>query len=138
MNSQKEGKMKILVGYDGSKVADDVIKLAHLHAKAFKADVYIVTSMEQDPALKKEDIDKAESKLEKLRTSFRADDIPCEAQTSVSYQSPGEDLVNYAKDNSIDQVIIGIRRRSKVGKLVFGSTAQYVILEAPCPVLTVK
>ena len=130
--------MKILVGYDGSKVADDVIKLAHLHAKAFKADVYIVTSLEQDPSLKKEDIDKAESKLEKLRTSFRADDIPCEAQTSVSYQSPGEDLVNYAKDNSIDQVIIGIRRRSKVGKLVFGSTAQYVILEAPCPVLAVK
>ena len=130
--------MKILVGYDGSKVADDVIKLAHLHAKAFKADVYIVTSLEQDPALKKADIDKAESKLEKLRTSFRANDIPCEAQTSVSYQSPGEDLVNYAKDNSIDQIIIGIRRRSKVGKLVFGSTAQYVILEAPCPVLTVK
>jgi len=130
--------MKILVGYDGSKVADDVIKLANLHAKAFKADVYIVRSMEQDPALKKEDIDRAESKLEKLRTSFRADDIPCEAQTSVSYQSPGEDLVNYAKDNSIDQIIIGIRRRSKVGKLVFGSTAQYVILEAPCPVLTVK
>ncbi len=130
--------MKILVGYDGSKVADDVIKLAHKHAKAFKADVYIVTSLEQDPGLKKEGIDKAESKLEKLRTSFRADDIPCEAQTSVSYQSPGEDLVNYAKNNSIDQIIIGIRRRSKVGKLVFGSTAQYVILEAPCPVLTVK
>ena len=130
--------MKILVGYDGSKVADDVIKLAHEHAKAFKADVYIVTSLEQDPALKKEDIDKAESKLEKLKTPFRADDISCETQTSVSYQSPGEDLVNYAKSNNIDEIIIGIRRRSKVGKLVFGSTAQYVILEAPCPVLTVK
>ena len=130
--------MKILVGYDGSKVADDVIKLAHEHAKAFKAEVYIVTSLEQDPSLKKEDIDKAESKLEKLKTPFRADDIPCETQTSVSYQSPGEDLVNYAKSNNIDEIIIGIRRRSKVGKLVFGSTAQYVILEAPCPVLTVK
>ena len=120
--------MKILVGYDGSKVSDDVIKLAHEHAKAFKADVYIVTSLEQDPALKKEDIDKAESKLEKLKTPFRADNISCETQTSVSYQSPGEDLVNYAKDNNIDEIIIGIRRRSKVGKLVFGSTAQYVDL----------
>jgi nucleotide-binding universal stress UspA family protein len=39
MNSLREDKMKILVGYDGSKVADDVIKLAHDHAKAFKADV---------------------------------------------------------------------------------------------------
>jgi nucleotide-binding universal stress UspA family protein len=130
--------MKILVGYDGSKVADDVIKLAHKHAKAFKADVYIVTSLEQDPALKKENIGKAESKLEKLQTPFKVDDIRCETQTSVSYQSPGEDLVNYARDNNIDEIIIGIRRRSKVGKLVFGSTAQYVILEAPCPVLAVK
>ena len=130
--------MNILVGYDGSKVADDVIKLAHKHAKAFKADIYIVTSLEQGPGLKKEDIDKAESKLEKLRTPFKVDDIPCETQTSVSFQSPGEDLVNYAKDNNIDEIIIGVRRRSKVGKLVFGSTAQYVILEASCPVVTVK
>ena len=130
--------MKILVGYDGSKVADDVIKLAHKHAQAFKADINIVTSLEQGPALKKEDIDKAESKLEKLRTPFKVDDISCETQVSVSYQSPGEDLVNYSKDNNIDEIIIGVKRRSKVGKLVFGSTAQYVILEAPCPVLTVK
>jgi len=130
--------MKILVGYDGSKVADDVIKLAHKHAKAFKADIYIVTSLEQGPGLKKEDIDKAESKLEKLRTPFKVDDIPCETQASVSYQSPGEDLVNYTKDKDIDEIIIGVRRRSKVGKLVFGSTAQYVILEAPCPVVAVK
>jgi nucleotide-binding universal stress UspA family protein len=76
--------------------------------------------------------------LEKLQTPFKVDDIRCETQTSVSYQSPGEDLVNYARDNNIDEIIIGIRRRSKVGKLVFGSTAQYVILEAPCPVLAVK
>jgi nucleotide-binding universal stress UspA family protein len=130
--------MKILVGYDDSKVAKDAVKLAHKHAKAFKADIYIVTSLAQGPALKKEDIDKAESKLEKLRTPFKVDDIPCETQVSVSYQSPGEDLVNYAKDNNIDEIIIGVRRRSKVGKLVFGSTAQYVILEAPCEVVAVK
>jgi len=130
--------MKILVGYDGSKVADDAIKLAHKHAKAFKADIYIVTSLEQGPGLKKEDIDKAESKLEKLKTPFKRDDIPCETQASVSYQSPGEDLVNYTKDKDIDEIIIGVRRRSKVGKFVFGSTAQYVILEAPCPVVAVK
>jgi len=53
-------------------------------------------------------------------------------------ESTGEDLVNHAKDKDIDEIIIGVRRRSKVGKLVFGSTAQYVILEAPCPVVAVK
>ena len=130
--------MKILVGYDDSKVTGDVLKLAHKHALAFKADVYIVTSLEQSATLKKEAIDKAESRLENLRKPFKADDIACETHTSVSYESPGEDLVRFAKDNDIDEIIIGVKRRSKVGKLVFGSNAQYVILEAPCPVLTVK
>jgi len=130
--------MKILVGYEESRVADAALKLAHKHASAYGADLFIVTSLEQSPTLKKEDIDRAENNLEKIRKPFVADDIPCEVRATVSYQTAGEDLVNFAKDNDIDEIIIGVRRRSKVGKLVFGSTAQYVILEAPCPVTSVK
>jgi len=130
--------MKILVGYDGSRVSENVLDFAHKHAKAFKADICIMTSMEQGPELKKEDIDKAESRLEKIKTLFKADDIPCESHASVSFQSPGENLVEFAKNNDIDEIIIGVRKKSKVGKLMFGSTAQYVILEAPCPVVAVK
>jgi nucleotide-binding universal stress UspA family protein len=51
---------------------------------------------------------------------------------------PGEDLVQFAEENAIDLIIIGIQKRSKMGKLLFGSNAQYVILNAACPVLTVK
>jgi len=130
--------MKILVGYDGSKVAEDALKIAQKHANAFKADIFIVTSLDQSHTLQKEDIDKAEGKLEYLRTSFNTDDISCETHASVNYLSPGEDLVQCAKDNAIDEIIIGVRRRSKVGKLILGSTAQYVILNAPCLVVTVK
>ena len=130
--------MKILVGYEESRVADAALKLALKHARAFGAEIFIITSLEQSPTLKIEDIDKAESRLEKIRKPFTADDIPCEARATVSYQSPGEDLVNFAKDHDVDEIIIGVRRRSKVGKLVFGSTAQYVILQADCPVVAVK
>jgi len=130
--------MKILVGYDGSAVSESALDLAKKHAKAFHADVYIMTSLKQGPELKKEDIDRAESKLEKVKMPFKADDIPCEPQVTVSVHSSGEDLVEFAERYNIDQIIIGVRRRSKVGKLVFGSTAQYVIIKAHCPVLAVK
>ena len=130
--------MKILVGYDGSKAAEDALKLAKTHAVAFKAKIIIATALEQGPNLQKEDIDKAESALEYLRTPFNIDDIPCETIASVSFLSHGEDLVQLAIDNRVDEIIIGVRKRSKVGKLLLGSTAQYIILNAPCPVLSVK
>ena len=94
--------MKILVGYDGSRVSEDVVDLAQKHAKAFKADVSIMTSKVQGPELKKEDIDKAESKLENLMVQFTSKNISCEVHVSVSYLSPGEDLIHYAKNNDID------------------------------------
>ncbi|MEE8415892.1 MAG: universal stress protein [Desulfobacterales bacterium] len=52
--------------------------------------------------------------------------------------SPGEDLVEFAEENEVEEIVIGIRKKSKVGKLVFGSTAQFIILTAGCPVVTVK
>jgi nucleotide-binding universal stress UspA family protein len=130
--------MNILVGYDGSKVAADALELAKKHAKAFDAKVFIVTSMIGGPEVLREDFEKAEKDLNFAKTDFKKEEIPCEARLSVRGLEPGEDLVQFAEENKIDQIIVGIRRRSKVQKLVFGSNAQYVILEAPCPVLSVK
>ncbi len=130
--------MKFLVGYDGSNEAEQALKEAQKHANAFNAEIYIVTSLEQSSTLQKADIERAEGELEYLRTPFNIDDIACETFVSVSYLSPGENLVQFAQENKIDKIFIGVKKRSKVGKLVFGSTAQYVILNAPCPVVVVK
>ncbi|PWN03648.1 universal stress protein [Nocardioides silvaticus] len=49
-----------------------------------------------------------------------------------------DQLVEVAADVAADLIVIGLRRRSPVGKLILGSNAQRVLLDAPCPVLTVK
>jgi nucleotide-binding universal stress UspA family protein len=94
--------------------------------------------MQQGPTLEKIDIEKAEGELEYLRTPFNVDGIPCETEVLVNYLDSGQNLVQFAKENQIDVIFVGVQKKSKVGKLVFGSTAQYVILEAHCPVMTVK
>ena len=129
--------MKILVGYDRSNVAKEALELAKKHAKVFDSKVFILTSLAQSNELQIEDIQRAEHEMEYMITSLKKDDISCETQAIVSLLSPGEDLVQFAKENEIDEIIIGVRRRSKVGKLIFGSTAQFVILNAPCPVVSV-
>ena len=65
-------------------------------------------------------------------------DIPYETHLVISGRKFGEDLVQFAEQNKTDEIVIGIRRKSKAGKLLFGSTAQYVILNAPCPVVSIK
>lgn len=130
--------MKILVGYESSDVAREAVKIAITHARAFDAKVFVVTSLKGGPEVPRVDFETAESELTKIRRAINAADVSCESKLSVRGLEPGEDLVQFAEENEIDEIIVGVKKRSKVGKLLFGSTAQYVILEAPCPVVTVK
>ncbi|MGD8963050.1 MAG: universal stress protein [Desulfobacterales bacterium] len=130
--------MKIMVGYDQSNVAKEALKLAKKHARAFDAKVYVVRSLAQSREMNRDDIQKAEQELETIKRSFRDDGIECKTEAIVSSISAGEDLVQFVKDREIDELIVGVKRRSKVGKLIFGSNAQYIILMAPCPVVAVK
>ena len=128
----------ILVGLDDSKVTQEVVKLAAKHARAFEATIVLVTSLKGGPDVPRDDFVRAEKVLSKAETFFQEEDIACEAHMSVRGLEPGEDIVKFAEEKNAEQVIIGVKRRSKVGKLLFGSNAQYIILNAPCPVLTIR
>jgi len=66
------------------------------------------------------------------------DNVRYNVQLMVTSLEPGEKLVKFAEEEEIDLIFIGIIKKSKVGKFLFGSTAQYVILHSPCPVVTVQ
>jgi nucleotide-binding universal stress UspA family protein len=127
-----------MVGFDGSKVSEAALELAAEHARAFGAQIFLVRSMVGGPDVPKRDFENYQRELEYHKNEFKKKDIDCETLLSVRDLEPGEDLTHLAEEHQVDTIIMGVRRRSKVGKLVFGSTAQYVILNAPCPVVTVK
>jgi nucleotide-binding universal stress UspA family protein len=56
----------------------------------------------------------------------------------VREKSPGEDLVKFAEENDIDEMVVGFKRRSAIGEIVFGSNYRYMIGHAPCPIVTVN
>ena len=128
----------IIVGIDDSKVTQAVFKLAAKYARAFNATIVLVTSMKGGPDVPRQEFVLAEKVLSKAEVFFQEADIACEAHMSVRGLEPGEDIVRFAEEKKAQQIIIGVKRRSKVGKLLFGSNAQYVILNAPCPVLTIR
>ncbi len=130
--------MKILVGFDGSAASKAALELAAAHASAFDAQLLLVQSMVGGPEVPKRDFENAERALEYQKSQLKDKNLACESLLSIRGLEPGEDLVRIAKEQDVGEIIVGVKRRSKVGKLVFGSTAQYVILNAPCPVATVK
>ena len=131
--------MNILVGYDGSNVSMSAVKLALKHGEINQTEIDVVRIKAQSPTLLYEEIQKAEREFEdEIGNLLKDTTSKYHTHLIVTTQSAGEALVEFAKKNQSLEIIIGVRRRSKVGKMVFGSTAQYVILSATCPVVTIK
>jgi len=129
--------MKILIAYDKNVSTAKVMDEAFKRAKKMGAYVYLVRNCSYDT--KRADIKQMETQLEELgQEVFEKNGIEYETHVLIRGLEPGKDIVTYAREKKVDEIIIGIKNKSKVGKLVFGSTAQYIILEAHCPVLSVK
>ena len=130
--------MKIVVGYDGSDAAKEALLVAKKHAKAFDGKVYILTSLVGGMGESSEDMEQAKRNLDDARKSLEKDGVPVEQHLLVRGLDPGDDIVLFAEDNQVDEIIIGVVKKSKVQKFLFGSNAQYVLLHAPCMVIAVK
>ncbi|TIC85065.1 universal stress protein [Nocardioides sp. GY 10113] len=73
-----------------------------------------------------------------LAAKLTADGVDHEMRQPALAQSPAEEILAAAADVSADLIVIGLRRRSPVGKLFLGSASQQVLLDANCPVVAVK
>jgi nucleotide-binding universal stress UspA family protein len=130
--------MKILLGYNGTSEAVRAVDVALEHARAFDGSVDILISYKRGEESQIEELETAKKILEEIKTRFQEEGIECKTHLIIQGQSPGEDIVDFAKRHGVNEIVIGIRKRSRVEKLLLGSTAQYVLLEAPCPVVGVK
>jgi nucleotide-binding universal stress UspA family protein len=130
--------MNILVGFDGSVAACAAVRLAKRHALAWDAKLEIVQLDDQLAKRSCADIAGAKKLLQKVvRDLLQSEEIRFRTRVMIATESAGRELVAYARKYSFDEIIIGIGNQSRFGKLVFGSNAQHIILNAPCPVVTV-
>jgi nucleotide-binding universal stress UspA family protein len=80
----------------------------------------------------------AESELDAIGRRLAESGVDHEVRQLVRGFEPAEDLIGIAESSGAELLVIGLRRRSPVGKLILGSNAQRVLLDAHCPVLAVK
>jgi nucleotide-binding universal stress UspA family protein len=57
---------------------------------------------------------------------------------ATQHSDPADDLIDVLEEVGAELCVIGIRRRSAVGKMVLGSNVHRILMDSPCPVLTVR
>lgn len=131
--------MKFMVCFEEKGIWRELLREAQAHARVWNASIEVVKTVTREIAIKHSKIIEMENELEaRVREEFQDDSVAFNVQLLLTSLEPGEKLVKFIEEEQIDLVFLGIRKKSKVGKFFFGSTAQYMILQAPCPVVAIK
>jgi nucleotide-binding universal stress UspA family protein len=128
--------MKILVGYVPTPEGEAALEAAGAEAVLRGASILLLNTSRGDAYVdtryaNSEELAAAEAKLRELG-------VEVTIQQAVSSGDVANELLKAAAEQEVGLIVLGLRRRSPVGKLILGSTAQRVLLEAPVPVLAVK
>ena len=128
----------IVVGYVPKSEGRAALRRAVEEAQLRKAKLVIVNSHRGGREFDQDDALETESQLQEVRDQLKETGVEHEIRQLVRGMDPAEDLITVAEEVNADFVVIGLRRRTPVGKLILGSNAQRVLLDATCPVLAVK
>jgi nucleotide-binding universal stress UspA family protein len=130
--------VKIVVGYIKSDEGKAALDRAIEEARLREAQLVVIHSMRGGARDEDSKIIEYREEFEALQARLESEEIDYQLRELVRGKPAGEDLVALANEEDADLIVIGLRRRSPVGKLVLGSNAQDILLAAACPVLAVK
>ena len=128
----------VVVGYIPNPEGTAALSRAIEEAQRREARLVVVNSHRGGRDYGREDAIDTEAQLGEIRNKLQAAGVDHEIRQLVRGMDPADDLVNVAAEVQADLIVIGLRRRSPVGKLILGSNAQRVLLDSSCPVLAVK
>jgi nucleotide-binding universal stress UspA family protein len=128
----------IVVGYVPKAEGRAALRRAAEEARLRGARLVVINSERGGRSFDADEARQHEAELETVRGQLAEAGIEAEVRQLVRGMDVAEDLIAVAEETAADFIVIGLRRRSPGGKLILGSNAQRILLDAPCPVLAVK
>jgi nucleotide-binding universal stress UspA family protein len=128
--------MSVVVGYVPRGEGEAALTHAVAEARSRQTRLVVVNTSRGDALVDERFAD--EQQLTALERRLADTGVSHEVVQTIRGREAAEELLAAAHEHRADLVVIGLRHRSPVGKLLMGSTAQKVLLEAACPVLAVK
>jgi nucleotide-binding universal stress UspA family protein len=123
----------VVVGYVAKPEGEAAVEQGILEARLRQASLVVVSSSRTPSSG-----GGSEPDLSALEATLEQSGLAYDVRRVEGSRDPAEDLIGAAEASDAELIVIGLRRRSPVGKLILGSSAQRILLDAPCPVLAVK
>ncbi|MDN5795250.1 MAG: universal stress protein [Intrasporangium sp.] len=130
--------MAIVVGYVATKEGRAALKRAAEECVLRKTKLIVISSHRGGRDFDATEATRFEAELSRVQQVLEEQGLEHEVRQLVRGNDPAEDLISVAEQEKATFIVIGLRRRSPVGKLILGSNAQRILLDASCPVLAVK
>jgi nucleotide-binding universal stress UspA family protein len=128
--------MSVVVGYVPRGEGEAALAHAVTEARSRQVRLVVVNTSRGDALVDERFAD--EKQLTELERRLADSGVDHQVVQTIRGREAAEEILAAAHEHRADLVVIGLRHRSPVGKLLMGSTAQKVLLEAACPVLAVK
>jgi nucleotide-binding universal stress UspA family protein len=128
----------IVVGYVPTKEGQAAMKRAVEEATLRKEKLVVINSNRGGRDFDGTKSQRSDEELQRIEDELKHEGVEIEVRQLVRGNEPSEDLIAVADEVDADLIVIGLRRRTPVGKLILGSNAQRILLDAPCAVLAVK
>jgi nucleotide-binding universal stress UspA family protein len=130
--------MAIVVGFVPTNEGRAALRRAAEEARLRSTRLVVINSNRGGKDLAADEAARYDAELETVKRELTEAGVDHEVRQIVRGLEPVEDLIAVAEETQADFIVIGLRRRTPVGKLILGSNAQRILLDAPCPVLAVK
>lgn len=130
--------MKIVAGFIRTPEGRTALVRAIEEAKLRDGELLVVHSMRGGQRDELEQVIEYREEFEALEQRLADSGIRYRLVEYARGNAPSEDLLQASRDEEAHLIVIGLRRRSPVGKLVLGSNSQDILLHADCAVLSVK
>ena len=128
----------IVVGYVPSPEGEAALDRAVDEARLRGSSLVVVNSQRGGRTADYEELALTDEQVQVIHDRLHGAGIEHDVRGLVRGKDPADDLITVAEETSAELIVIGLRKRSPVGKLIMGSNAQRILLDAECPVLAVK
>jgi nucleotide-binding universal stress UspA family protein len=130
--------VKIVVGYLPTPPGEAALEAAVEEAELRGGELVVLHSSRGGSSETLDEVNAIRDARERIEADLKRRGVAFRFREYAAGRAPSEDIIAVAEEEGAGLIVIGLRKRTMTGKMLLGSNAHDILMQAPCPVLAVR